>query len=1794
MEEPIKIIWKYKNNNRKIQYNIYIFIGNTNKVILKLLEKIKDLSLYDTFMNLSLDEINILENIYGDFWYKKFFNIYHINYIIGNIKSNSAQKKELNDKFSAKWFSKHIENYTIFEKKIFYTYDSIIKDRLTAKITKKGKQREFESDPNEIFDFTLKKQKGGEFDFETPEENDMSKNIEFAETQEEFESNDEEDAENIYESDIIEDNDIKKTNELIEKALDEKKIIEKKSNVIIFDKENDIKQTDSDLRNIYKKYYVLNYIYLDDTIKTIKNKICSYLRMNDKFGDLYLLPSRQYLWCEYYFDNEVKKIMLGQQWTKRNELLQIDIEPDNNIHVYENLSGNLKFLRDDLSRYGNKIKRVDEDNFILYDYYDYLMNNEIYMLDIYNDLGQDFITTQSKNLSDVYVKIYFPKINEGEFTNILNFLQNKNKIESEKSQKTNDMINNDLIIEDEIMEIINNEKYNKKKDKYFKPTYITQSIIFVKLRLNEKRMNLFKIFDNFVPDEKYPIIRFQTPDLHIIFKFSENEIQKQMKNKEYRELLTKWFETSNRGLSFKIQITENNIEKPMTINLFENGKIEYKNQWKEDDKAIIANIKKTYEYVLGLLEKINSENTFKINVPNVDEFKFAFINSIQQFTLPNDVIINHNDLSDFSRLFFPYVSLVIDPRKRISKITEESNVKSKYGTYLRYKRISNYDDQIRIEQRILFFMKNYEYTVQNLVHEISRQFNITEERALQEITSVKLKYPNIKKSRKVLKKLKDLPKYKPPGIGIEIQGKKPDKYKVRLSGVKDNIQLNWITNFIDILIYLYIETYINKKKEYKKLKDMLKQLEKIAKRRFKVNEIVVYDSTKSEIKQMETEDKMRIGFKPEKGQNQWSRSCQNSGDHHRQPKQMKIDDLIKNGYKLNEKNNLYEKTVMINKKKIKLKAVKLDSGEVEIFYKCDPKENGEFIYIGFLSKSSNPYGFCMPCCFKKDPAISENNTRKDFFNECLKMGQNVRKKTDINAKVEKIYILQDSNKIQEGRIGFLPKYLDIFLNEFSNRKKSITSHYLVESENGYLFKQGIEQNELSFLNSIGFIIDKHIDEIRNMFVELIKNDNNDKLFTFLNSGDLRTQFVSRENFINFLETTTYLDFNITKDLFLIPNVFTKNGLLIIVFIKKTFTSKIKSVEKIKEDFYIECNNNEGYNLLNKRDICFVLKENKNYYPIIEIKKRKNENKNIISKFFYNTDIIEHVSDFYTKSCIDNFISSIINEHVALTARETYDIIFDFKNFKPKYQIIDVRNKCIYLISHYLVIPVRPSCIVYDLKIIKGISKYTFSFKTTYDKIIELNKLSDKLKMKPVGIFYDKILKEKNKLYHVIAITLETHETIPIIPENVDEATLNELKLIKENKPLYNLIDKEILSTKNNVIIDERIRSVNKERYIEESYELFRLELSNYINDIENKELKEKISKLIENKSNKQERIKKLKLIIYRLIDDELVSIYKKQIEQTGGGKVVNLIKYPVTDFYQINNNRSLCKTHKSKEDCTIHCSWRTNTCKLGLPLELAIPFVNKIVDELITNDVRSMEIMNSTQDYYVYDVVDSNRFAERKGQKIIKSTSGLIKKNLELIFGTNIPRIGRIKKVKFNDLDYIQLNKNFSLNNIENMYIQRVIPNNNTILRSFINGFYWIKHPYDNIKLRNLGYYSPIQTELVNYFKSIIIDWLSKNELDKDILKYIKSKKKEKNIQKSFIVRLWKNIGTFTNGLVELYVLNKTQGITIYIFDENNEVKYVIDNGIKSSSSDTKYNSINLRYIGDGEIPSEVDAIYYL
>ena len=97
---------------------------------------------------------------------------------------------------------------------------------------------------------------------------------------------------------------------------------------------------------------------------------------------------------------------------------------------------------------------------------------------------------------------------------------------------------------------------------------------------------------------------------------------------------------------------------------------------------------------------------------------------------------------------------------------------------------------------------------------------------------------------------------------------------------------------MNILLFLYIEVYLYKKPERQILKEKLNKLTNIAKRRNKVTEIVNYSKEIKYVKQMAKVDKQRLGFKPEKGQNQYTRACQNSGNNKkRRPQQYNTSNL---------------------------------------------------------------------------------------------------------------------------------------------------------------------------------------------------------------------------------------------------------------------------------------------------------------------------------------------------------------------------------------------------------------------------------------------------------------------------------------------------------------------------------------------------------------------------------------------------------------------------------------------------------------------------------------------------------------------------------------------------------------------------------------------------------------------------------------------------------------------------------------------------------------------------------------
>jgi pyruvate dehydrogenase complex dehydrogenase (E1) component len=132
MNSPIKVIHKFKNNNRRTQYNIYIFLGElVEDDIMNILNTISKKDLYETFNILSDQKYKKMVEKYGEYWYKYFFNKYHIKNQISSIIKNPNKRRTLEQKYGKQWFEKHFNTFKM--KKTEYSFASNYYDSLLAR-----------------------------------------------------------------------------------------------------------------------------------------------------------------------------------------------------------------------------------------------------------------------------------------------------------------------------------------------------------------------------------------------------------------------------------------------------------------------------------------------------------------------------------------------------------------------------------------------------------------------------------------------------------------------------------------------------------------------------------------------------------------------------------------------------------------------------------------------------------------------------------------------------------------------------------------------------------------------------------------------------------------------------------------------------------------------------------------------------------------------------------------------------------------------------------------------------------------------------------------------------------------------------------------------------------------------------------------------------------------------------------------------------------------------------------------------------------------------------------------------------------------------------------------------------------------------------------------------------------------------------------------------------------------------------------------------------------------------------
>ena len=313
--------------------------------------------------------------------------------------------------------------------------------------------------------------------------------------------------------------------------------------------------------------------------------------------------------------------------------------------------------------------------------------------------------------------------------------------------------------------------------------------------------------------------------------------------------------------------------------------------------------------------------------------------------------------------------------------------------------------------------------------------------------------------------------------------------------------------------------------------------------------------------------------------------------------------------------------------------------------------------------------------------------------------------------------------------------------------------------------------------------------------------------------------------------------------------------------------------------------------------------------------------------------------------------------------------------------------------------------------------------------------------------------------------------------------------------------------------------------------------------------------------------------------------------------------------YVINNVRDYCEIN-NKDKCTnnknLHCIWKDNKCKLLLLESLAIDFVNKVIEEMIQDGIKFKEIMQEST-YYVSDIVDYSQYTFRNDQKIIKATNFNISKLMSELFGKDkIPTIGKrqIKNINMNKQD---IEEDFQeLLELGKQYIQEIIPNKDSIIRAYINSYYWINNPLYDVESRNLKYTSTLQTSLTYLFKANIIDFIQNNiNDDKNIKSYIEKYFKNNDNFFESSLNKFRKTSFNTDGKVELFILSHLIDIPIVVYDNYSTVKYIFlqgeikvtDETIKQFTSDKNLNrTIFLKFNFDNSktIPKNIYSIYYI
>lgn len=1799
MNNPLKIIFKYKNVSGAVQYNSYIFIGNISNKIFSILNKFNKLSLLNTLKTLSKGEIKELVDYYGSHWYTYFFIYNHIEHSRNTIPTSF--KKYLQSKLGKEWYDIHFNTemvggnadiYSNVNNDYFDNNDELIggdNDDKEEEIDDDKGPQEFSQDDSEQKPTSDSEKSASDSEKSTSDDDDDDN---LYDDYNEQETNEE--LENEGNVDTLKSKE--KQNKSIETLIKKFDKTESKTinSIYKFETSKNQNYKSEELHDVYNKIYIRNsYIYQDDDILTIKKKICISI-LNDPIinNDCYILPSRQYLWSQYKVNNKLHKMMIGHKYEDRENVYNIiEVEPKITMDNYYTKNKYNQQLRDLTNL--NLLKLEDDNDVVFADLSNVIINNELFMIDVYHELYELKDTQIDENSDDIfkllyegYIKIYFPNLKLNDLQEIFKYLKKTKSNEFDIIKINYNTIKLDLFTINKPISIVTSVREKYDTIKYLEYLYIT--LANIKVDISTEMIDLYLIFENFIVSKTIPFIRYHNKNHKNFFKIYTKT------SSEDKEQFLKWIENTPIGISLKIYLEE--YKKYVTLKIYDTGKIEYTTQWKENQQITIKNVEDTYPLIISIIKNIiRMDSRIKLKIPRLSDFRIEFVNAIQILNFKSDKKINFENIKDFSKYFAPYI---IPIKQSDSKLEQHS-------VHLVYKRISKYDniESKRIENNIIDIMKNYDYTPENLIVHIMNNLNISKDEAINQIENVQQKYKFSKRKKvKTSKRIDKLPRYKQPGININIQRSQLTKYIVRITGCKGKQLLRRIIIFMSIFMFLYFELVV-----LKKYPNIYSDLEKIASISLKINKsssITEEINMNTNIKHLVQLDKDRFGFTPKVGTNNYSRMCLKEF----QPlgfNNSNLDKLNALGYKYDEKVGTYTMPSVSYKKRknklvkheVTLKAVKLKNKQTgeDIYYACHPDINKKnYQHISFQDLSKHPNKMCMPCCNKQNQMESNKPNIRRRYEVCTSES----KITELDADLDNIlYISKDTNKLSNNKFGFLPEHLDIFINNLTGNKLVLKDeHYLEETLPSYFFKLGLDVTNETFLQCIEICFNIKIPDIKKKIITALKNDKNEQLFISLYGGKLKLLFNTIENYISYIENTTVIDYHLIYDILCHPGIIYEHGINIFVFKRQLMYINLtdKNQQRIDE-ITLDCHQNY-YNkhfTNTKRRNIIIFKHNEYFYPIIQVDK-KLETKNVSKYMWFSyteTNIISHILDYYNLSCVSTINKSLFLYITNISSEDIYNLLLEKsktnKEYLPIAQQINSSYKCVsFVFKNNYVLNIQPSNVNYNLPFIdtKTIQKYIYTFQKTYTFILDISKLfENKYDYESIAVLYSK---ENKKKYYINYIKCKNNVIFDIVPQWITLKELQKLKLKPINYFIMdNIVNTEIMKGTKNIKYDDRLQYINYSNYISENYELLRLHISTYLN--KNKSEFNSILKVLNNTNDDSPKITNIKFEqLYKI----LYNICKSQF-------FIKSVNQNDLQVYNVINKRVTCNTlNKEQCDSSLHCNMTGDTCKFKLTSDKIEYFISKLIDELLNNPLKKSELLQEDE-YYVSSIVNREKFTERENQHIIREDIVSFEQSLYNIFGKEAkPIIGKkMNKSNIVDSKYIELNEEHSLKYYKTFFIQKIIQNNNSLFRAYTNGFFWIKNQYETIQYRNFGYIFPIQTQIANYFKSICVDTLIKLEKTNKVLSNYTD-----NITK-YAYNLYTYQTIYTKCIPELIALNyKYNEIPIYIYDYNYNIIYIIDETkviydkkikvipAKYNLDKTKTTSIHLKFIYD---PEEIDKI---